>query len=303
MYEAVTHAAGRRLYGTRVTDFPHIRRLLVDAYVRLVAMRLFATRAIDYMRSATLEDRRYLLYNPLVKMKVTTQGEEVVNLLWDVIAARGFEKDTYFEMAARDIRALPKLEGTVHVNMALVIKFMAAFMLQPANMPDVPARLDPTHDAFLFAQGPARGLRSVRFHDLQLAYGPVDLPNAQVFKEQIVGLRRLLLETPPSKEQSRDMDLLLSLGEIFSLVVYGQLILEAARLQPVPEPVLDQILHVMVRDLSRCALDLHAAAGVTDAQARLCQEMIRRPVHDPDQCDAVFSGHVAVLEGAYAMAP
>ena len=40
-------------------------------------------------------------------MKVTTQGEQVINLLWDVIAAKGFEKDMYFEMAARDIRAYP----------------------------------------------------------------------------------------------------------------------------------------------------------------------------------------------------
>ena len=30
-------------------------------------------------------------------MKVATQGGEVINLLWAVIAARGFEKDTYFE--------------------------------------------------------------------------------------------------------------------------------------------------------------------------------------------------------------
>ena len=33
-------------------------------------------------------------------MKVTTQGERVIDLLWDVIAAKGFEKDMYFEMAA-----------------------------------------------------------------------------------------------------------------------------------------------------------------------------------------------------------
>ena len=72
---------------------------------------------IDYMRAATPEDRRYLLFDPITKMKVTTEGERVIDLLWDVIAARGFEADTYFEAAARDIRALPKLEGTVHVNM------------------------------------------------------------------------------------------------------------------------------------------------------------------------------------------
>ena len=136
-YEAIDHAANRVLYGKHVTDFPHVRQLFVDAYSRLVAMKLFALRAIDYMRAASPEDRRYLLYNPMVKMKVTTQGEEVINLLWDVIAAKGFEKDMYFEMAARDIRALPKLEGTVHVNMALIIKFMPNYFFNPGEFPAV----------------------------------------------------------------------------------------------------------------------------------------------------------------------
>ena len=107
LYEAVSHAASRKLYGKHVTDFPHVQRMFTDAYSRLVAMKLFALRAADYMRAASADDRRYLLYNPVVKMKVTTQGEEVIDLLWDVIAAKGFERDTYFEMAARDIRALP----------------------------------------------------------------------------------------------------------------------------------------------------------------------------------------------------
>lgn len=119
-YEALNHAANRKLYGMKVTDFPHVKQMFVDAYTRLTAMKLFALRASDYKRTASAEDRRYLLYTPTVKMKVTTQGEEVINLLWDVIAAKGFERDTYFEMAARDIRALPKLEGTVHVNIFFI---------------------------------------------------------------------------------------------------------------------------------------------------------------------------------------
>ena len=82
-------------------------------------MKIFSQRAADYFRSASKDDRRYLLYNPIVKMKVPTQGELVINLIWDVIAAKGFEKDTFFEIAATDIRSLPKLEGTVHVNMAM----------------------------------------------------------------------------------------------------------------------------------------------------------------------------------------
>ena len=41
-YEAITHAANRRLYGMTVTDFPHVKRLFTDAYARLVAMKLVA---------------------------------------------------------------------------------------------------------------------------------------------------------------------------------------------------------------------------------------------------------------------
>jgi N-acetyl-gamma-glutamylphosphate reductase len=67
-----------------VTDFPHVQQMFTEAYARLVAMKLFALRAADYMRSASLQDRRYLLFNPVVKMKVTTQGEEVINLFEDV---------------------------------------------------------------------------------------------------------------------------------------------------------------------------------------------------------------------------
>src|SRR5918994_2245328 len=139
-YEAITHAHNRILYGNRVTEFPHVRQLLTDAYARLVAMKLFGDRAIDYFREAGPEDRRYLLFNPITKMKVTTEGERVIDHLWDVIAARGFEEDTFFEMAARDIRALPKLEGTVHVNMALVLKFTASYLFNPGEFAPVPVR-------------------------------------------------------------------------------------------------------------------------------------------------------------------
>ena len=65
LHEAITHADSRILYGIRVTDFPHVRQAFTDSYARLIAMKLFANRAIDYMRSASPDDRRYLLFNPL----------------------------------------------------------------------------------------------------------------------------------------------------------------------------------------------------------------------------------------------
>jgi len=89
LYEAIRHASNRRLYGMAVTDFPHVRRMFTDAFARLVAMKLFARRAADYFRSASREDRRYLLFNPVVKMKVTTEGEKVIDLLWTSSPRRG----------------------------------------------------------------------------------------------------------------------------------------------------------------------------------------------------------------------
>ena len=59
--EAITHANNRILYGNRVTDFPHVRRMLADAYARLVAMKVFAARSADYFRSSSAEDRRHAL--------------------------------------------------------------------------------------------------------------------------------------------------------------------------------------------------------------------------------------------------
>jgi acyl-CoA dehydrogenase len=301
-YEAITHAANRRLYGMSVTDFPHVQQLFVDAYARLTGMKLFAMRASDYMRSASDEDRRYLLYNPMVKMKVTTEGERVIDLMWDVIAAKGFENDMYFETAARDIRALPKLEGTVHVNIALIVKFMPNYFFNPAEYPAVPARSDASNDDYLFAQAPTRGLGKIRFHDYKLAYDSVDLPNLSLFKQQISSFKRLLATATPSAEQQKDVDFLLALGEIFALVVYGQLILESAPLHGTDRDTLDQIFDFMVRDFSRHALNLYSKPSATDAQMALCQAMIHRPVTDRERYQRVWKT-VHGQSGAYAMNP
>jgi acyl-CoA dehydrogenase len=301
-YEALHHAAGRRLYGMAVTDFSHVKALFTDAYCRLVAMKLVALRTADYMRSASAEDRRYLLYNPVVKMKVTTQGEDVINHLWDVIAAKGFEKDTYFEMAARDIRALPKLEGTVHVNVALIVKFMENYFFHPADLAPVPRRDDSANDDYLFHQGPARGLGKIRFHDFRPAFGARDLANVRLFREQIAALEQMLLAATPTREQAADIDFLLALGEIFTLVVYAQLLLENAAIYGVGDDLVDQVFDVLVRDFSRFAATLHGKPTTTPAQAEHCLAMVRRPGPDPARYTRVWD-EVFALRDAYTMSP
>ncbi|HJP39424.1 MAG TPA: acyl-CoA dehydrogenase [Gammaproteobacteria bacterium] len=301
-YEALNHASTRQLYKMLVTDFPHVKRMFSEAFARLLAMKLFALRASDYMRSATRDDRRYLLYNPMVKMKVTTQGEEVIDLIWDVIAAKGFEKDMYFEMAARDIRALPKLEGTVHVNIALIVKFMPNYFFGHADLPEVKVQNQAANDDFLFDQGPAKGLGKIRFHDYEQAFLASDNVNVDIFREQINVFKMFLATQTPDENQRKDTDFLMELGELFALVVYGQLILENAPHHNIGDDMIGQIFDFLVTDFSRFALRLHGRSATTEAQAELCKQMMRRPVADHDRFGRVWK-QVLGLAGSYKMKP
>ncbi len=300
-YEAIHHASYRRLYNMYVTDFQHVKQNFVDAYTRLVAMKLFGLRTADYMRVASKKDRRYLLYAPVMKMKTTTQGEEVINLLWDVIAAKGFEKDMYFENAAQDIRALPKLEGTVHVNIALILKFMLSFFMNHKNYEEVPKQDAIRNDDFLFNQGPARGLGQVRLHDWKPAFEKYDLPNVKIFLEQIKLFNLLGTKATPNAEQQKDMDFMLSgIGEIFSLIVYAHLIIENAPIYNIDEDTVDQIFDFLVRDFSKYALNLYQKSGTTPEQMEWCLKMIKKPNVDEERFNKVWST-VHALKDAYQM--
>ncbi|OBH93157.1 acyl-CoA dehydrogenase family protein [Mycobacterium sp. E2733] len=305
MYEAVTHASNRVLYGTVVTDFSHVRRLLTDAYLRLVAMRLVATRACDYMRSASADDRRYLLYSPLTKAKITSEGERVVIALWDVIAAKGVEKDTFFEAVTREIGLLPRLEGTVHINIGLLAKFMPNFLFAPnGDLPIIGRRDDAADDTFLFAQGPTGGLGKVRFHDWRAPFdGFGHLPNVALLRKQIDVLADMLASATPDAAQQRDIDFAFAVGQLFATVPYAQLVLEEAALSDVDETLIDEIFAVLVRDFNGYAVELSDKPATTDEQARFATRMIRRPVHDPSRYAQIWKEHILPLNGAYQMRP
>ncbi|WP_442239020.1 acyl-CoA dehydrogenase family protein [Rhodococcus sp. TAF43] len=302
-FEAITHAHNRVLYGRRVTDFPHVRANFVDAYTRLVAMKLFSARAVDYFRSAGPEDRRYLLFNPMTKAKITSEGESVMALLHDVIAAKGYEKDTYFREAAELIGTLPKLEGTVHVNVALILKFIPNYLFNPASYPDVATRTDPTDDAFFWAQGPTRGAGKVQFQDWTRVFDEhADIPNVARFHEQALELRELLATAGPDDAQREDLDFLLTVGHLFELVVYGQLILEQADIVGLDRDLLEQIFDFQIRDFSRYAVALHGKPSSTDAQQEWAIGAIRKPAVDTERFDRVWE-QVVGYDGAYEMRP
>jgi acyl-CoA dehydrogenase len=302
-YEAITHANNRILYGNPVTDFPHVRASFVDAYARLIAMKLFSDRAIDYFRSASREDRRYLLFNPVTKSKVTSEGETLVTLLQDVLAAKSFEKNTYFSEVARLIGCLPRLEGTVHVNVAQILKFMPNYMFNPAEYPEIGTRDDPADDVFFWDQGPARGASKVQFADWAPVYErSLDIPNVARFYEQVGALKELLATAAPDADQQRDLDFILVVGHLFTLVVYGQLILEQASLTGLDRDLLDQIFDFQIRDFSAHAVALHGKPSSTAAQQEWALAAVRKPVTDTDRFNRVWE-HVKAYDGAYEMRP
>ena len=320
-YEAINHANNRVLYGTTVTSFPHVRRMLGDAYARMIAMKLYSARATDYMRTASADDRRFLLFNPLTKMKVTAEGERVIDLLWDVIAARGFEEDTYFEQATSHIRALPKLEGTVAVNVALVLKFLPQYLAAAAGQgPELPAvgvQLGAADDSYLFQQGPASGLGRIGFHDPKPAFARfAALPNVEVFIRQMDAFATLAVTAPPTAEQQKDLDYLQSLGQLFTQIVYAQLVCEAAALalddgevrsgvadfSALSEAHIDRIFAVFVQDMSEHALGLYGRASASSAQREAALAIIAAPVVEAERENA-FLAEVLSYDGSYTMNP
>jgi hypothetical protein len=301
-YEAITHAQNRILYGNPVTDFSHVRANFVDAYARLVAMKLFSQRSVDYFRSASLDDRRYLLFNPMTKAKVTMEGETVVRALHDVIAAKGYEKNTMFREVSQLIGTLPRLEGTVHVNVGLVLKFMPNYMFNPAEYPEIGTRNDPADDVFFWNQGPTRGAAKVQFADWKPIYESSRIPNVVRFYEQAQAFSTLLATAAPDADQQKDLDFMLNVGHLFSLIVYGQLILEQAALTGLDDDIVDQIFDFQIRDFSMYAVALHGKPSSTQAQQDWAVGAIRKPVSDAERFDRVWQ-RVKAYDGAYEMRP
>ena len=121
------------------------------------------------------------------------------------------------------------------------------------------------------------------------------------FKKQIRTFRHLLMAARANREQIQDIDFLLILGELFTLVVYGQLILENAPVHAVSDEVVDQIFDFLVRDVSKFALQLYSKTSSTSMQRFFCRRMIRKPVVDHARFGRVWEEHVIALRGAYRM--
>ena len=143
----------------------------------------------------------------------------------------------------------------------------------------------------------------IQFHDLNPAFECWDLPNVNLFQEQIQVFKEFLMMATPDDVQQKDVDFLLAMGEIFSLIVYCQLFLENATIYNLETDLINQVFDVMVRDFSRYALELHNKTSSSPKQMEICTQMLRKPVPDADQYRQVWEEHVHSLNGAYEMNP
>jgi acyl-CoA dehydrogenase len=180
---------------------------------------------------------------------------------------------------------------------------MPNYMFNPASYPEIGTRDDAADDVFFWAQGPARGASKVQFADWAPVYERnLEVPNVARFYEQVQAFKDLLLTAAPDADQQRDLDFVLVVGHLFTLVVYGQLILEQAELTGLDHDLLDQIFDFQIRDFSSYAVALHGKPSSTVAQQEWALSAIRKPVADVGRFDRVWE-QVAAYDGAYEMRP
>ena len=122
-----------------------------------------------------------------------------------------------------------------------------------------------------------------------------------MFREQVELFRTLLMKAPPTKEQAANIDYMLSAGELFTLAVYAQLILENAKIMDVSDELLEQIFTFLIQDFSRAALAMVIGQDNSEEQDRLYTEMIKKPVGDSQGFDTVWRDEGYPLKDAYGI--
>ncbi len=300
-YEAITHSNRRKLYGNKVTDFPHVKEFLCQSFARTNAMKLYALRSRDYFREMSNEDRRYLLFNPIQKMKVTTQGGDVVRLLMDVVCAKGYENDTYISDAYGTMDYLFRLEGTAHVNMGLVIRFMQNYFFNNVEYPEIGVVIDERDDVNIFDQTMG-GLNKVTFPKYNKAYSGVEIANVKQFAKIVEKFREFIANAQIDPSLLKNMDYMLNIGEIFTTIVYGQLVLEGALLNDVDEELINQMFKYFIDDINKYALLQLNQQTNTEVQANYLREiaLMGRKV-DKEADEKFWKEFVEVHDGAYVM--
>ena len=121
-------------------------------------------------------------------------------------------------------------------------------------------------------------------------------------QKQINIFKEFLEKAGPDKVQDMDPSWSLPLGEMFSIVVYGQLILEQAELDDTERDIINQIFDFMVRDFASFALQIYGNPSSREEQREYCARiMLIKAVPNSEQYNKVWERYISPLTGEYEM--
>jgi acyl-CoA dehydrogenase len=279
MAEAAAHLSQRILYGKPVIEMPHIRTMMAQAYARLTGMKLYAYRALDYVQSARETDRRYILFNAVQKAKVSTEGVKVMALMSECMGAKGFESDTYFEMALRDAQLIPGLEGSTHINLATTAQFIPKYFGDPdANLAEpkslAAGETASTENPYLM-EARTGSVNNISFAPFLDAYQPLlSIPNVAIFAKQAGAFASVIRDYTGGFDRAADMEITISLGRCLASIAYGQLICENAKRFAVPPEIISVIFDSLVQDMNASALALASSPRAEGINKSSIEQMV-----------------------------
>ena len=290
--EAAAHLRNRLLYGKPAIDMPHIRATMVQAYARLTAMKLYAYRALDYLHASRETDRRYILFAAVQKARLSTQGMKVMALLSECIGARGFESETYFEMALRDIQLIPGLEGSTHINLGLTAQFMPRYfadrektLVDPGSL--VAGEFAAGENSFLL-EARASAINSIGFPHFLHAYRPLmSVANVRLFAKAAKAFQLFIRGHEIERTSRADTPLAMAMGRCMATTAYAQLVAENAVRLNVSAPLVSAIFHAFVKDFSVAALKLAACCGTDSIPQKLLCRLVSASRISDEECDFV----------------
>jgi acyl-CoA dehydrogenase len=277
--ESSNHLRTRIISGRPVIEMPHIRSIMSQAYARLAAMKLFAYRALDYLHAASADDRRYLLFNAVQKAKLSVEGVKVIALLSESIGAKGFEADTYMEMALRDIQLIPGLEGSTHINLALIAQFIPAYFsrkkLDLASPPSLVAREAPSIENAYLMTARAGSISGVAFNRYWKAFAALSsIRNVRIFRRQANAFALFLRAGKTRQTLVSDLETSLQAGQCLATIAYAQLIAEHAVIQHTPSQLTSLIFDSLIADLSTAARTLASSPKLRPVQKALIERCV-----------------------------
>jgi acyl-CoA dehydrogenase len=281
-HEAAGHLQQRKLYGKSVLDMSHIRSMMAQAYARLTAMKLYAYRTLDYVHAASTNDRRYQFFCAVQKAKVSTEGVKVVALLSECVGAKGFEGDTYCEMAMRDALLFPGLEGSMHINLALAAQFLPRYFQRGrAPLPQPPSLLAgqaASRENPYLMSARTGGANTIEFAWFLRAYRPfMAIANVALFIRQAATFRRFVQNHELQRSGKSDTQISLALGQCLATIAYGELVAQNATRLKVPAELVSVIFSLLVTDLNASAIQLGSIPSLGGPQRALIARMVKVP--------------------------